>query len=273
MDYIYKVKVSGNRELFFRELTLEEYKNLQKICVESDLQIFKTFVDQMIPKLCSSNCEDLNLIDIFNILLSIRMYSVLDEKGFTTYVNGKAGTLSINIQNLIDSVSNEYDKSSDTKYTHIDIDDFELADSVLIDIFDSNRIVSFKKGESVYEVSKDIEDFIPISIKNEIDYKVYDCVNKFSDIVLLELVDETGKNIIIKFKLNEDFVYDFCRVIMKDDLKSFYQNIYDLKAHANIGFNEHKYMTYSEMMLYINLFNKQQEKEQQKSNNKNQFPV
>ena len=30
MNYIYKVNISGGRELYFRELTLKEYKNLQK---------------------------------------------------------------------------------------------------------------------------------------------------------------------------------------------------------------------------------------------------
>jgi hypothetical protein len=68
-------------------------------------------------------------------------------------------------------------------------------------------------------------------------------------------------------------VYDFCRAFLKEDLKSLYQDIYDMKMHLNIGLNEHEYMTLSEVGIYINLFNKDQEKQNQKDKSNGPLPT
>jgi hypothetical protein len=166
MNYIYKVNVSGGRELYFREMTLKEYKNLQKICLETDLELFKVFVHNMISGLCSQECKDLNIIDIYNILLNIRMYSISDEKSFTTYIGGKSGIVKVNVEDIINKVIDVYCVYSDNnKYAKIDIEDFEIADSVLVDIFNDNQIKGFIKNDITYDDFDDnIDDFIPIRV-------------------------------------------------------------------------------------------------------------
>ncbi len=275
MDYFYKVVISGDRELLFRELSLEEYKNLQKMCLDDDLDVFKKFVDNMISGVCLNDCCDLNSIDIYNILLNIRMYSVSDDKSFKTYINGTPGNLKVDIQNIIDLVLDIYSLYSSSDYISVDIDDFGLADSVLVDIFNGNKIKGFVKNGDIYSgFDEDVENLIPISIKNQIDYRIKDVVDIFSEIELFELEDESGLKNTINFNLDGDFIYQICRVFLKDDLKSLYQDIYDLKAHLNIGFNEHKYITVSEMGIYVNLFNKNQEKQNQSQKSKNgNYPI
>jgi hypothetical protein len=275
MNYIYKVNVSGGRELYFREMTLKEYKNLQKICLETDLELFKVFVHNMISGLCSQECKDLNIIDIYNILLNIRMYSISDEKSFTTYIGGKSGIVKVNVEDIINKVIDVYCVYSDNnKYAKIDIEDFEIADSVLVDIFNDNQIKGFIKNDITYDDFDDnIDDFIPISVKKQIDNKTYGMVDSFSNIELFELINEEGDKNIITFDLNKNYVYDFCRAFLKEDLKSLYQDIYDMKMHLNIGLNEHEYMTLSEVGIYINLFNKDQEKQNQKDKSNGPLPT
>ena len=54
MEYKYKIKITGNREIYLKELSVEDYKNLQKTCIESDLSIFEDYIDNMISELSES---------------------------------------------------------------------------------------------------------------------------------------------------------------------------------------------------------------------------
>ena len=275
MDYIYKVNISGGRELYFRELTLKEYKNLQKICLETDLELFKVFVHNMISELCSQECKDLNIIDIYNILLNIRMYSISDEKPFTTHIDGKSGIIRVNVEDLITKVLDVYSVYSDnSKYVKIGVEDFEIADSILVDIFNDNQIKGFIKNGNKYDDFDDnIDAFIPINVKKQIDDKTYGMVDSFSNIELFELINEDGSKNKITFDLNKNYVYDFCKAFLREDLKSVYQDIYDMKMHLNIGLDEHDYMTLSEVGIYITLFNKDQEKQNQKDKSNSPLPT
>ena len=109
MEYSYKIDISGGRTLYFRELNLQEYKNLQKICIESDIMIFKWFSLNMIKDLCvEGDCSDLNMIDIYVILLYIRIYSISGEKEFNTYINGRQCVVKIKILDLISKILDIY---------------------------------------------------------------------------------------------------------------------------------------------------------------------
>ena len=74
MHYKYKIELTNKQEVYLRELTLEEYKNLQKVCIESDIELFKNFVKAMITDLSGVEVSSLNIIDIFNFLL-VNSYS------------------------------------------------------------------------------------------------------------------------------------------------------------------------------------------------------
>jgi len=274
MEYKYKIKITGNREIYLRELTVEDYKNLQKTCIESDLSTFEDYIDNMISELSEVDIDDLNIVDIYIIVLEIKRYSVSDEKKFITYINGKKGGIRVTIDQLIDPVIQNFDKISKGGLYELELDDF-IVDSLIFDPFSKKDVVTaYRKDGELFE-SGNIGDFLPISIKKQIDEKISHIYKQFSDIVLFKLNNENGDENKICFELDKKYIYEFLKVMVKDDLKSLYQNIFDMKRHMNIGFNEHKYMTLSEMEIYISMFNKEIEeenKQQTENTNNNQFP-
>ena len=273
MEYKYKIKITGNREIYLKELSVEDYKNLQKTCIESDLSIFEDYIDNMISELSEINIDELNIVDIYIIVLELKRYSVSDEKKFITYVDGKRGGIRVTIDQLIDPVIQNFDKISSGGFYEIELDDF-IVDSILIDPFSKSDVVkAYRKDGELFKCDN-IGDLLPLSIKKQIDDKISHIYKDFSNIILFTLNNENGDENKIYFELDKKYIYEFLKVIVKDDLKSFYQNIFDMKRHLNIGFNEHQYMTLSEMEIYISMFNKEVEAErEQEKENKNQFPV
>jgi len=275
MDYAYKINISGDRTLYFRELNLQEYKNLQKICIESDITIFKWFSLNMIKELCvEGDCSDLNLVDVYVILLYIRVYSISGEKEFNTYINEKRCVVKVNILDLISKVLDAYGKYLSNKYLKIDIKEFELAEQALVDVFNNNKIVGFVKDGVIYDgLCDEIDSLIPLFVKNQIDKQTISINRVFNNIELFKLNDKDGNENVFNFDIDETYIYTICKIIMKDDLKSLYQNFLDLKEHVNINFDEHKYMTLSEMGIYVNMFNKKQAELKSKQSQTNQYPI
>lgn len=270
MEYKYKVKITGNRDVYLRELTVDDYKNIQKTCIETDLTIFEHYIDSVVSELSDVDISELNLIDIYVLVLEIRRYSISDDKMFTTHINGKAGGIKVTIDQLITPVIDTYNSVSNDGVYEVELDDFAV-DSIVFDPFSKgDAIKAYRKSGELFEVDG-ISDFLPISIKKQIDDKISHIYKKFSDIQLFKLTNKDGADNVIGFELDKKYVYEFLRVMLKDDLKSFYQNIFDLKRELNIGFHEHKHMTLSEMEIYISMYNKhieeQNEKNKGESNN------
>ena len=266
MDYFYKVKLTNDKEVKLKELNLEQYKNLQKICIEDDISIFQDYIKVMLDELVIGDFDfdSCNIIDIYVLLLSVRIYSISDEKSFRTRISGKDGFINVNLEELIDKVMGVVE---DTSIKEVQLEDF-VVDSVVVDIFKGNNgIVAFKKGnETIDNFGEDIDSLLPIHVKNKIDESVGDIKNKYR-VKLFELIDKNDKKMEITFELEESFIYNFLKVIYKDDLKSLYSNLYNVKKAIGIGFDEHKHMTLNEFEMYIGMFNKDQEKEREAQEN------
>ena len=262
MEYFYKVKLTNDKELKVREMNLEEYKNLQKICIEDDISIFQDYIKTIFNNLVLDefNFDELNIIDIYVLMLSIRKYSVSDEKGFRTRKEGKDCLVDISLDGLIDKVISIVD---DNSIKEVELDDF-VADSVIVDILKSGGgIRAFKKeGQIIDDFGENINDLLPIHVKTQIEGSIGDIKNQYR-IKLFELVDKNDNQMDITFELEESFIYNFLKVICKDDLKSLYSNLYNVKKAIGIGFDEHEHITLSEFEMYINLFNKDQQKERE----------
>lgn len=277
MEYFYKVKLTNNKEVKLKELNLEQYKNLQKICIEDDVLIFRDYTKLMIEELIIGdfNFSEFNIVDIFILLLSIRIYSISDEKGFRSRKDGKDILFKVKLDEIIDKILEIVDDTSVRR--EVIIDNF-VADTVIIDILKGdNSVLAFKKeGKVIYEPKDDdISDFLPICVKNKIDESIGDIKKKYN-IELFELVDKNDRNMKINFELSESFIYNFLKVIYKDDLKSLYSNLYGMKKAVGIGFEEHKNITLNEFTMYIEMFNRDQENEREArenvQNGENQIP-
>jgi hypothetical protein len=260
MNYFYKVKLTENKTLKFRELTVDDYKNLQKVCVESDINLFKDYTKILIDELCIEELPHLNLIDIFIILLSIRSYSVSDERTFTSWKDGVEGKIKINLIDIINKVYSKYQSISD-EYI-IEVEDF-IADKVVIDALDRDNCIKYFIGDHGKKIpyTSDMKEYIPLYVESQID-DVMDSIEKdYASIILFTLYtkDNQWKN--INFSLEENYIYDMIKIFLKDDLMSLYKNLYDLKIKIGISFEEHKCITMPEFVLYTQLFNEEQERQ------------
>jgi len=266
MQYFYTVKITNNRELNFVELSLDQYKNLQKICIESDFNKFKEYINKLIIELCVDDINfELNLIDIFIIILKIRLYSISDEKNLISYDKNKKGIKTIYLEDLINKVYDKYDELNDDTYS-LTLDDY-IVDEVIINPFDiDHSIVAFRKDNNIIPYTSDMYELLPVNIINDIYSYINYILDKYKDVILFTLCDEHGNKNNILFELEEKFVYDFLRIILREDLKELYKNLYDIKRNLKINFDEHKNLTYSEMELYITMFNEEQKKLEDENN-------
>lgn len=266
MNYFYSVSITGGRNVHLKEMNLEQYKNLQKICVETNFDNFKTYILKMIRNLLVEEDTILNLLDIYIIVLTIRKYSISDEKVFNTYKEGKKTSLRVDMDQLIEPILDKYAEMCYETY-ELGVSDF-IADTIVLNPYDcQNYIESFISNGKKIVIPDNLNmgDLLPLPLKNKIDNYLADILDEYN-IELFTLIGEDNTKNTIRFEMSEQFVYDFLRIILKDDLKILYRNLYDVKHNLNIGFEEHKYISLSELEIYISMFNSDQEKKQNPTN-------
>ena len=258
MKYFYRVDITGDRYVHLKEMNLEQYKDLQKICIESDHDNFKIFISSIIDELIVGEIDGkLNLIDIYIIVLQIKKYSVSDEKVFTTFTEGHDCIITIMLDDLIEKVFTVYNTS--VREYVMPVDNF-VVDNIVVDPFlIDDPIVELRDGGRVILWTKEVCELIPFNIKNDIDIFIGDILKSYEEIELFTLYTSEGIENKIMFELSNSFIYEFLRIILKDDLRGLYSKLYDVKTHMNIGFDEHESITFSELELYITLYNKEQE--------------
>lgn len=258
MDNFFRVELLNNKEYYFRELTLKEYKNLQKMCVEDDMYLFIKYSDMLLEKLCvDGDISELNIFDKFIALLMIRYYSVSDEKHFITYFKGKSAKMPVKLERIVNRVYEEL--SSLDNIHNLPMDDF-LADSIDIDVFDiDSPIKSFNNGNKKIPYTEEMEDLIPLNIHNRISEFIDEKFENINELELFHITSKDGHLTNVYFSTNYIQLYQLIKLFLKDDLAGLYQNLYDLKSKIKISFDEHDYITYSEYEVYISLFNSEQE--------------
>lgn len=267
MEYFYNVKLTDNKSVNFREMTLYDYKNLQKICVESDMKAFMEYIKRLIHS-CSIDPIDfeLNLIDVFIAVMNIRKYSVDDTKRFMTYVRDKEVKLPILLDNVIGKVVSKYNELSMDKIIEVD---HPIIKTITLDA--STRDSCVKKfdtheGEE-FLYSEQAFDLLPVTIKNQIDEYINDVYATYKAVKLFSIHNKDGVESKVLFNLDDVYIYDILKIFLTDDLTHLYKGMFDMKKHLNIGFDEHRFITYSEYELYISIYNSTQEDEKDSSGN------
>jgi len=258
MKYFHKVQITKHREVYLNELTFDDYKNLQKICIEDDLELFHTYLKKLIGSLSVEPISDLNLIDMFLIALSIRSYSVDNAKVMYTYFDGNKHKLSLNVSSMANKVYSTYTNLQ--KDSVVDIDDFMIQQVYINPVDPENSIDYFilSNGDKL-DYCYDIYENLPIKIKTSVDKHINKVGENYSNLELFRVTDDTDTTYVIKFDIEFENIMGIIRIIFRDDLTSLYKNIFDMKTKMNISLTEHNSMTYNEYMLYIKMFNKEQE--------------
>lgn len=271
MEFYFKTKLQSGETLRFREMNFKEYKNIQKVCIYDDLNIFKEYTDQVIEKLCLDLLPDnLNLVDKFLILAKIRSYSVSSEKSLMSIVNDRETRFKVSIK----SVTSEIEDILDSVDRVIHIENYPIS-KVNITIPHTKNVADFitsfesSDGERINKDTDIIFDLFPLDIKNRLQKHIDGIVDKIESKTLFSLVNKNGESEDVKFILNENYIYDLIKFFWKDDLMSIYKGIVDMKTVMNISFKELEYMTPAEKSLYINIYNKNKEEEMERELEKN----
>lgn len=265
MDNFYKVELTGNKVYYFRELTLNEYKNLQKACVDENHDVFQKFVDKMLSELLiDDDVSEFNIVDKLLACLYVRYYSVNDTKTMITHFKNKEAKMPIDIYGLIEKVK-ESIKEID-QVTTISINNF-MAEKVEVDVFDFNNPIRafIVKGKRI-EYTDDMDSLIPASIFIDINEVINNLMSKFNNVKLFEITTKDGTKVQLDLDNNMRHLYNVMKIMLKDDLPSLYKNLYDLKTKININFNEFDYITYSEFEIYVSQFNEEQNQIEQDMN-------
>ena len=109
MDYFYNIEITRGYSVNLREISLDSYKNLQKMCVERDSPIFSLYIRELIEELSIHPITfELNVIDIVIICLTMRIYSVDHEKTFITHRDGIKGNLNVPLGVIIGKIRAKY---------------------------------------------------------------------------------------------------------------------------------------------------------------------
>jgi len=263
MEYRYKVKISTGEVLYLRELTLGEYKNLQKVCIESDISIFEDFIVNLIKNLTDID-RNFDTIDLYFIVLNIMRSSAFDTKSFLTYINGKGGYIDVSIDKFIDVIYDKCEDLSNTRNKMVEIPNF-IASGAYIDPLSDNYIKALYMDGKRVEID-DVENFLPANITKNIRDYVEDILKTFDDVVFARLNSKNGKEYDLGFKLDRNYILNFLKNIIKSDLKELYEALYYAKRELNISFNEYDDITLQELKMYINLHQKEIEKQNERNN-------
>lgn len=209
--------------------------------------------------------QDLNIIDKFFILLSLRANCISNEIEFNTGAIKTRVILTILLNDLSKKIKNidkkiaviedeMYIKLGLPKKLYIkDIDDAFL--SVIDQIILPNEVITFQ--DLSYKEQQEIIEKLPGSFTKQIFNFIEETNNYFKSIYLFR-----KKETQISLGLYDNTIFELLKIIFKDNLYDFYEMQYSLTTKVNISYDHFCNQTPNESKLYVTLHNehiKQQE--------------
>lgn len=269
-----KITLTGGDVVKFRELSLEEYLNLQKTCIEEDIEVFKDFITVLLDDVVDELPKNMTVIDLYHICLELIKTSITDEKRFSIRKDGEYMSCGFPVDKFLQPVLERYAQIVGNMPVVIPIEDYIISEITYNPFVMGLNVVGFKK-DGVYQenTSPQLQDYFPVHVSNKISevYNNYDEI--FKDIHFFQTETDSGSKVNVGFSIDVDCIYGLLKILFKQDLKGLYKNIYDAKRRMNINFNEHKHITYREFELYISMYNKEVQDEQDRANKQDQSPT
>lgn len=236
--------------VYFKELSFYEYKNLCKMLLSSDVNDVNECLNLLIERVESN--YTLNIKDKFDCLISIRN-SIL---GNELQLSADERQLNYDLKELLTNKFSEVEFSyGDCIFKTPQFFIHKNAQTAVADYLYSY------KGKIIY--NEPIED--KLKIINALDMPIIKLVNKIEENREDNYIDIF--NDLTRINLYDEAIVIFLRTILNHDLMDLYNFEYQLLRHLDIKGEDLHHFTYPELKININLYMKEKEEEREKGSN------
>lgn len=261
-EYKTKVKLIYDRCISLRELSVLEYKDLQKILLEDDLDTFIVYFKEFVSSLIDYDGVIYDF-DYLIIAFYIKLINNTDEMYFYSYPDGKKCKLTVNLNKLIKNILELYKIDNCYKINMGNLKEVYF-------IPDKSKVFYFKDGKNNI-INIDLDEFVPSMVK-DINNKFKEYIDKFR-IELFTIYNENGHRVNVKLDHSATFIYNFIKSLLKEDLSGVYEEIYLLNQNLKLSFDDLSKITNSEKMVYIKIHHEKEKEEEKQNQQKNQLPL
>ena len=277
----------------FGQLTNKSYKNILKYIETQNEQLLSEYLECLIEHLGGIKVEDLNKIDIFCILLTIRIVCIgpTIELQLTCPKTKKKYKTTLDLNNILqrftdigEATEQEF-KINDDISLKIGIpktlltDETQLIDTMtycINSICVKNKKYSLEKMS--YKKKRNIINSLPGEVFNYIVRYANNIQSKFNDSVILtekspHYEDSTAHE--HKLGLYNNSMFSFLKLIFGDSLIGYYEMLYSLASNVKIQPQYIESLTPAEASIFLTTRRKElaeQERLQKEQENKNTGP-
>ena len=287
-EFTYKVYIPTHKKYYrFRAFDNSYYMVIAKQIQNNDDETVKQLFKQLIMDSCTDKLDynKLTRVDLFSILLMIRVMSVSDIFRFETTVTKEKEklkhTVSLDLYEILnDVVNHEMNKLSTVEFEqgyklvfgipyNLVNDDSE---HVLVDVMESLML-----GKDYYDLSK-LTRREKVKILDELPgdclTSVVDYIKEMDSKYRIQLFKNTTMGLTqeiksMQLKLFDNSFYEFLKLMYNCNLEEQYYIRYVMVKHMGFDLNQIEHITPNDTQTYINMYRKEID-EQNKANEKSQ---
>ena len=250
-----KVAINLDRgNVYFKELSFYEYKNICKMLLSNDIRDINECLETILNRIESN--FTLNILEKFECLINVRnsiLGNELSIKKDEIQINYDLKKLLANVFTEREFVFGDCVFKTPQFFIH---DNVQHAAADYLYIY-KNNIIYNESIEQKIEVLNALD--IPI-------IKIVNEIEKTREDNFVEILDNQAR-----INVYDEAIVLFIKAILNHDLMDLYNFEYQLLRHLNIKGKDLQHFTYPELKININFFMK--EKEEEKENSSNSQPI
>lgn len=281
---------SLRRKVYFKELTIRQLKNIVKTIMNNDDEALSFCFYDVIKENCREDAQllDLSVLDVFLVLLNMRIISVGAEQKLIITCEETQNTFSatINYNQIVEQIEKiQFDSAEPLSKNGINVEfGLPLAKQIFsTENLEFNRLSSSIKGIKIglleykfstldlYDTAR-IIDHLPRSLSEDILKYLELQEKKINSVKFLDIVNPfTNKKIEQSLSLDNLDLNRILKISLKEDLMTLYKSIHYMVTALRYTPEYVENMTPNEKQLFWSFY-LADESERRKAGNKNQGP-
>lgn len=249
----------SNKKIVHGELCLKDYKTILKCLIGDSVDPVLLYQNlqailHRITKLNIDEIDNLNIIEFFALLVSIRQTSIGGSLQVVYNNNGNKINLDIPLEETFNTLQNAINSSvkkfyEDTNFKFA-VSIPRIKDYVLKNGNDNSFITEIHINNE--NVSTDLVDSLPIAFFNKIKPHINDIKNTINSIPFF---NPSISKYRIFFSTQPQEYFHLIKIIFNENLITIYNNIFKLNRLCNIPANYIEECTYGEYKIFVNNLN------------------
>jgi hypothetical protein len=294
-DFLISVYIPSLRKhVPFRQLTNKVYKNILKYIESNDEERLGQYFYNIIEKLGETRPDGLNKIDVFCILLTLRIVCIgpAIDLQFTCPKTKKKYKTSIELNNILQNFTDIGESTGSSLKLNDDIsldvgipenlytDDDDLVDTMTYCI---NNIciqgTDHNLGDLAYDERRDIINCLPGEVFNYIVKYSNNLQEKFNEsVILVEKSPHYDGSASQEHRLGlyNNSMFNFIRMVFSDRLIGYYEMLYSLSSNVHLSPEYIESLTPAEAGIFLTTRRKElaeQERQQKEADSRNTGPT